>query len=225
MDGAALTRSAAREAVADVSPPRLREVLDEHLSGSSMAPGALALASLRVVAGGDPEADTARERAAGVQLIYEGLRLTRTLVADDPWAGDVQADVPADLDVVAADVLVARGFRLLARTEVADLAVETVREFGRDQTARLEGEETTARGLESSVFELAVVAGATAGGGPAAQSLRRYAVGLGRSRDPPLAGAADALPADLEEELGSLAAAPGPTSDGAPQARSANRND
>ncbi|MFC7214309.1 hypothetical protein ACFQO4_09495 [Saliphagus sp. GCM10025334] len=103
--------------------------------------------------------------AAGVQLIYEGLRLTRALAHNEPWA-ETTGDSPADLEILAADILVARGFYLLARTDAADTAVRTVRRFGRDQTARADADETDAAALdanlEQDVLELAIRTGATA---------------------------------------------------------------
>ncbi|WP_312909982.1 DUF7114 family protein [Natronosalvus caseinilyticus] len=103
--------------------------------------------------------------AAGVQLIYEGLRLTRALAHDEPWA-ETTGDSPADLEILAADILVARGFYLLARTDAADTAVRTVRRFGRNQTTRTDADETDAAALdanlEQDVLELAVRTGATA---------------------------------------------------------------
>ncbi|UTF53859.1 DUF7114 family protein [Natronosalvus rutilus] len=103
--------------------------------------------------------------AAGVQLIYEGLRLTRALAHDEPWA-ETTGDTRADLEILAADILVARGFYLLARTDAADTAVRTVRRFGRDQTTRADADETDAAALdanlEQDVLELAVRTGATA---------------------------------------------------------------
>lgn len=145
------------------------------------------------------------ERAAGVQLIYDGLRLTRDLAHTEPWsdadpddeeereseregetergdeserdgddsqpgadvgaAGGGGADTEgANVDILAADVLVARGFYLLARTDAAGTAVEVVRSFGRDQTRRRTASDAEGldRNLERDVLELAAVAGATA---------------------------------------------------------------
>lgn len=204
MDEAARARGGARDAVADIVPERLRGVIHDRLDAGSMAPGVLTILSARHV---DPRADPTEvdHRAAGVQLIYEGLRLTRALVRDDPWAAaaaDTDDTLPADVDVLAADVLVARGFRLLARTEAADDAVETVRAFGREETDRLGGRDPGDRSLEANVFELAVVAGTTVDGSRPPRSLRQYAVGLARARGaPPPAGAAETLPEDVEDVL------------------------
>ena len=178
-----------------------------------MTPGVLALLSARAL---DPNVALSgvAERAAGVQLIYEGLRLTRSLAHEEPWANhpatDLDADVTADLEILAADVLVSRGFYLLARTEAAERAVETVRSFGADQTRRQGlGEAEAARldrSLEADVFELGVVAGATAVGGDTPDSLLAYAADLAREceYDEDLPPAAVALPDTAGERIASL---------------------
>lgn len=207
MDEALQARTAARAAVDDITPDRLRAVLDDHLADASMIPGVLTILSARV-ADGSVDADAIERRAAGVQLIYEGLRLTRTLVAEEPWAGE--SDVDDDLDVLAADVLVSRGFRLLARTEAADQAVETVREFGRERTDLQEGRTTTAGSLEANVFELAAIAGSSATGSEAPLALRQYVTGLaGSIGDPPLPAAEDGLPETIEDVLARVGQATG----------------
>lgn len=200
MDEAVQARTAAREAIAGITPDRLRDVMDAHLAGASMIPGVLALLSARVV-GGDVEETAVTNRAAGVQLIYEGLRLTRTLVETEPWA-QTGGTLDDDLDILAADVLVSQGFHLLAHTEAADKAVETVREFGREQTDLRERRGSSARTLEENVFELAVIAGSTATGNEAPLPLRQYVIGLARSNgDPPLPESANGLPEKIEEVM------------------------
>jgi len=247
MEEVAAVRRAAVEAVGDVEPDRLRQRIRGRLESGSMAPGALTLLSAR--AADAPEAtvesdpdDPVAERGAGVQLIYEGLRLTRVLSQDPPWerdsedvpvpsaddasmtdGGDVTvpdgevgdpsavpvgeaggavdpgeatnaADIEADMSILVADVMVARGFYLLARTEAAGSAVETVRAFGRDQTVRrTSGDESLDRNLEVDVFELAVVAGTTAVGGRATAALREYVADLARTDGPGGAAAGDPL--------------------------------
>ncbi|WP_049922578.1 DUF7114 family protein [Halopiger djelfimassiliensis] len=224
METADNCRRAACDAVADVEPPQLHDLVETVLDGASMLPGALTIASATTAAsdatgpfeeptGDDPDRELAGvvTHAAGVQLIYEGLRLTRTLAREEPWTQEeptadadttldasINADTrhaagtettsDADLEVLAADILVARGFYLLARTEAAGTAVRTVQAFGRDQTRRheltnsdvafdedVDGEPdtTTAAGsgtdpaaidanLERDVLELAVRTGAAA---------------------------------------------------------------
>ena len=207
MDEAVQARAAAREAIEDIYPERLRGVMDTHLANASMIPGVLALLSARVV-GGDAEEPTVTRRAAGVQLIYDGLRMTRSLVETEPWVADGGTE-EADLDILAADVLVSRGFYLLAHTEAADKAVETVREFGREQTDIQERQGSSTRSLEANVFELAAIAGATATGKEAPVALRQYVVGLAQShQDPPLPSATEGLPETIEEIMTRVGTAP-----------------
>ena len=165
MEEAAAVRGAAEEAVRDVVPDGLREEMIGFLESGSTVPGTLTLVVADLFGDVDPDGiDGLSERAAGVQLIYVGLRLTRRLANEDPWGGaDGAADVPADMEILAANVLVSRGFYLLARTEAAGAAVKVVRAFGRDQTERREREDPALdRELERDVVELAVLAGATA---------------------------------------------------------------
>jgi hypothetical protein len=194
MDDAAVARRSARDALGDVEPEPLRETLDQRLATASMAPGALTLSTARAF---DEQIDATSlgELAAGVQLIYEGLSLTRQLAHDEPWADDPENDIDADLSVVAADVLVSRGFSLLARTPAAERAVETVRAFGRDQTVREGADDTAAidRNLEADVFELAVVAGVAAVDASPSEELLGFAAELARSYEGPLPAAAELL--------------------------------
>ena len=183
MEEAAAVRQAALDAVDDVEPAPLRERIETQLGGGSMAPGTLTILTVRALDTASTDGhdgtllDSVAERAAGVQLIYDGLRLTRQLADDEPWLSGRKDD--GDLAVLAADVLVARGFYLLARTEAADAAVSTVRAFGRDQTVSREtGDPDLARNLEANVLELAVVAGATMADGGASPRLREFAADM-----------------------------------------------
>lgn len=196
MEEVAAVRRAALDAVDDVAPSHLFERIEERVDDGSMAPGVLALLSARAVDEGIGREGVA-ERAAAVQLIYEGLRLTRTLAHEEPWeAGGTDAWSPssvvdstsagksalaaaADVDILVADILVARGFYLLARTEAADAAVGVVRSFGSDQTVRRETDDPSLDGnLEADILELAVVAGTTAAGGSAPIHLREFVTDL-----------------------------------------------
>ncbi|WP_262178974.1 DUF7114 family protein [Haloarcula laminariae] len=170
MEEVAAVRRAALAGVDDIEPERLHDRLAARLDDASFAPGVLTLvaeAAARDQAVDDSDAD----RAAGVQLIYEGLALTRRLAHDDPWTtGDRDA---ADLDILIADILVSRGFYLLARTGAAEAAVDVVREFGKDQTElRATGNDDLDGNLEADICELAVVAGVTAAGHEPTAALR-----------------------------------------------------
>lgn len=157
MDDSAEVRDAAREALGDIDPGRLRGRLLDRIDDAWLVPGTLTVLAARK-AGASGLSAGLRSRAVGVQLIYEGLALTRKLVHEEPWTGgDAET---ADMEVLVADVLVARGAYLLARTEAADRAVEIIRSFGRDQTGRPRGD--PGNELESEVFDLAAVAGSTA---------------------------------------------------------------
>ncbi|GAB7094148.1 hypothetical protein JCM30237_13000 [Halolamina litorea] len=194
MDDAAVARRSARDALGEIEPEPLRETLDERLATASMAPGALTLSSARAF-DGRIDVRTLGELAAGVQLIYEGLSLTRQLAHEEPWASDPDSDIEADLAVVAADVLVSRGFSLLARTRAAERAVETVRTFGRDQTARETAEDPADidRNLEADVFELATVAGVAAADETASEGLLAFVADLAHSYEGALPPATELL--------------------------------
>ncbi|TQQ83245.1 hypothetical protein EGH24_00100 [Halonotius terrestris] len=187
MDDAVRARAAARETVADIEPPALREVLFDRLEAASMAPGVLVVAS---ATGRDPSTATEPllDRSAGVQLIYEGLRLTRSLAHSEPWATVGDREIDADMDILAADVLVSRGFYLLARTEASTAAVETIRAFGRDQTDRRaaptdDDRAALDRNLEADIFALAVRAGVTAVGGEPSEALLNHVAAAAREYD------------------------------------------
>lgn len=186
MDDAVRARRAACEAVADIEPIQLREALHDRLREASMVPAVLALLCARAV-DSTVDADALATRAAGVQLIYEGLGLTRRLAHEEPWRhledGDAGADAAADLEILVADVLVSRGFYLLARTDSAAEAVDVVRSFGRDQTLRRDpGADVAAldRNLEADVFALAVSVGTTAVGDTPSGALLEYVDDLAR---------------------------------------------
>jgi hypothetical protein len=140
------------------------------------------------------------ERAAGVQLIYEGLRLTRALADEPPWERD-PPHTESNVDILAADVMVARGFSLLARTEAADKAVETVQSFGEDETDDQQGRPAPPHALEADVFELAVVAGTTAFGVGPADALLEYADELATSLDGDHPESPESVPEAVEQAM------------------------
>ncbi len=211
MDDIARARNAALEALADIEPEQLRETLDERLADAAVTPGVLSLVTARAL---DPDVhlDTVVDRAAGVQLIYEGLRLTRRLSHEEPWESTATpgADIDADMDVLAADVLVSRGFSLLSHTGAAAAAVEVVRSFGRDQTRRdrpgVDPDEAAAldRNLEVDALELAVVAGTTAVGGDPPAELLEYARELAADYDGEFPPPGRALPETTADRIADI---------------------
>lgn len=202
MDRADNCRRAARDAVSDVEPPRLYDFIEETLEEASMLPGVFTLESAREL---EPENDLEGidRHAAGVQLIYEGLRLTRTLAHEDPWAGrdaDGDSSEDADLEILAADILVARGFYLLARTDAAGKAVRTVQAFGRNETrVAADGVAEIDGSLERDVLELAALAGASAVGTTPTPALLETATELADAADPTFPPAADVFPTHNRE--------------------------
>ncbi|MFC3960282.1 DUF7114 family protein [Halovivax cerinus] len=228
MDRVARCRRVARDAVSDVSPPPLRRRLYEELDAYALTPAVLTVESALAAA---PRTDpgSVRSLAAGTQLIYVGLALTRELAREPPWSDAAvssddtstdttpaspavdragrpasEPDAEADLAIVAADVLVARGFSLLSRTDAADRAVETVQRFGRDQTAREDADDPVAvdARLEHDVLHLAVTTGAAAVSEPPTPAMVDLADTLADRTDaavPPVESwldATDAAPAD-----------------------------
>jgi hypothetical protein len=213
MEEASQVRRAAREAVRDVGPAAFGDAVEAVVDDGAMTHGVLAVLCARAV---DESVafEAVAERAAGTQLIYEGLRLTRTLADDPPWKATDAGDESANVDVLVADVLVARGFHLLARTEAAVLAVETVRNFGRDQTRRRSsGTAPIETALEADVFELAAVAGATAVGTPPSIECREFAADLARTDDRPLVPEA-VFDASVRESLRTLSGASAASGEG-----------
>ena len=212
MDTAARARAAAREVVADVEPRHLREVLYERLDEGSMAPGVLVFLSAQA---GDPtvDLDTLAERSAGVQLIYEGLRLTRSIAHAEPWTETTTDEIDADIDILAADVFVSRGFYLLARTEAAAAAVDTVQSFGHDQTVRGRPDadaQTLDRNLEADIFALAVRAGLTAVDADPSGDILSFAADIARAEGGDLSAATTVLSESTVSRLTELSGVDGP---------------
>ncbi|WP_435333934.1 DUF7114 family protein [Haloarchaeobius sp. TZWWS8] len=203
MDEAATCRDAASEALQDIYPDRLRDDLLARLEATSMAPGVLTLRCARACDDG-VDLTAVVKRAAGVQLIYDGLSLTRTLAHDEPWAA-TEDHIQPNLDSLAATVLVSRGFYLLARTDAAGKAVETVRRFGRDETTHRETGEGLPHALERDVFELAATAGVTAVGGTPTTELFAQVGALAELGAVGLPGGLDFLPPANELQIGATA--------------------
>ena len=212
MDTAARARAAAREVVADIEPRHLRDVLYERLDEGSMAPGVLVFLSAQA---GDStvDLDTLAERSAGVQLIYEGLRLTRSIAHTEPWTETTTDEIDADIDILAADVFVSRGFYLLARTEAATAAVDTVQSFGHDQTVRGRSDadsETLDRNLEADIFALAVRAGLTAVDADPSADILSFAADIARAEGEDLSAATTVLSESTVTRLTELSGVDGP---------------
>ena len=138
MEEAAAVRRAASEATADVVPEELRETIDGHVADGSLVPGVLTLLSARAVSGEDP--DDLAQQAAGVQLIYDGLRLTRRIAHSNPWRehdptvvadGDRAADLDRRLETDVLELAVTTG--VTAAGGHADDAAGLATEFTPDR--------------------------------------------------------------------------------------------
>ncbi|MFB6171114.1 MAG: hypothetical protein ABEJ23_01170 [Haloarculaceae archaeon] len=202
MEEAEAVRQAARDAVRDIEPDRLRADIVERLDATSQTPGVMTLASARAL-DGEP-ADGVLELAAGVQLVYEGLNLTEHLATDEPWTRGAVDE--GDLGIIVADVLVSRGFFLLARTEASRSAISMVQAFGRDQSYRVRGEEPDSPDfdLQIDVLKLAILTGQAAAGRPLPSDVRRFTADLVATHDgdlPPVETVASGQLADRLDAL------------------------
>lgn len=226
-----------RASIGDVTPAAFRERIDRRLQGSTMTPGQVTRLAAQIP-DRDVNAGDLDSRVVGVQLIYEGLELTRALVRVPPWADqshrddhrlrddqppvgnnhrhrdDVQPPVgndqhitEANLEILVAEVLVARGFWLLSETEATPKAVETIRAFGRDETSRRLGRADSSHPehtLEADVFELGIIAGVTATGTDPPTGTREVATKLAASLDDVLDEGNTQLSKSVVEELDEL---------------------
>lgn len=188
----------------DIEPVAFRERLHALLEDVSLTPGVLTIQTAHAL---EPSitAEAAAQRGAGVQLSYEGMRLTRSIIRDEQW------EVPGKresyyLDLLACSVLVARGFHYLADTSVADQSVEIVRRFGRNQTYEQQNEfERREDSLEVDIVKLAVNAGADMAMQTIPPSITSYGDSLAREiGTEPLPEPEEAL-TGVEERVVSLA--------------------
>lgn len=149
---------ALRRSLDDIEPSSFNEHLHEVLEDRPLTPAALTVTTGRAI---DSTADSKQlaELGIGVQLGYEGLRLTRALIDTESWLEQQQA-TDDDIDVLTAEVLVARGFNILAETGTVTQAVEIVRRFGRNRARDRRGSNPHGPTLEADIASLAVNTGA-----------------------------------------------------------------
>ena len=173
-------RDALSDALSDIEPSAFHSRCDELLAAEPLTPGVLTLRTARAL---DPSVTTEAGaiRGAGVQLSYEGLRLTRRIIRERKRDALARATNGAGsdaetyyLDLLAAEVMVSRGFYQLATTGVSDQAVEIVRRFGRNQTIEHESGIPEAPSLEVDVIKLAVNAGADLANVPLTPALTSF---------------------------------------------------
>ena len=202
------------DSLADIGPPTFRSHLEGVLEDQSLTPGVLTVKTARAL-DGSTDLEASAMRGAGVQLSYEGLRLTRAVV-DERGALDTAVEEAQEeyyLDLLAAEVLVSRGFYHLATTGVSDQAVEIVRRFGRNQTHELDGQSPTEASLEEDVIKLAVNAGADMSTTPVSSAVTSFGERLATELErEPLPDPDDAL-AGIEGRITTAATASGVEAD------------
>lgn len=144
-----------------LEPPAFHDRVVAIVGDTSLLPGALAIRTATSIdAGADIAA--AAQPAAGVQLSYEGLEMTRAILRAERWEDRAEREAYYR-DLLVAEVLVSRGLYHLAATGVASDAVEIVRKFGRTQSSSDQlGGRHAEEPLEVDILELAVAAGADA---------------------------------------------------------------
>jgi hypothetical protein len=204
MEDVQVLRNALDESLDSLEPAPFCERVTAVVGETPSTPGVLTIRTARAI---DDEADieAAATRGAGVQLCYEGLELTRSVLQNRPWE-DLEDGDGYYQDLLVAEVLVSRGFHDLSETGVVTDAVAIVQRFGRTQTdiedlGRRHGDDP----LERDVLELAVNAGAdlVMDGLPA--SVRTHGSEIARDLlDYPLPDPAGL--ADIDDRLDALAA-------------------
>ncbi len=208
MTGATVVRETLEQSLADIEPPAFQSRLRTLLTDISLTPAVLTVRTAQAL---EPSIDEEAcvLRGVGVQLTYEGLRLTRSILRDQRWDGGRESYY---LDLLAAAVLVSRGYYYLADTGVSREAVEAARRFGRYQTYAQNGDLTEGEySLERDFVTLAVNTGADLALQTVPPSVTAYGENLARDiGSEPLAGHETALDG-VEERITTLASAPDAT--------------
>lgn len=201
--------NALNQSLEDIEPVSFRERLHSVIDGVSLTPGVLTIVTARAL---EPsiEVTSSARRGAGVQLSYEGLRLTRSVLREKDWEHD--ESTPYYRDLLAASVLVSRGFYYLADTGVADQAVDIVQRFGRNRAYQQQSVDTELEdSLEIDAIKLAINAGADMAVQTIPPAVTTYADTIARELEQePLPEPDEAL-TGFEERIGTLAGTPEPT--------------
>lgn len=192
------------EMVSDIEPVSFQREIRSVLAEASLTPAVLTVVTAQSI---DPSVDVtaAARRGAAVQLSYEGLRLTRRLSREEPWA-DAGDHTDDHVDLLVSEVLVARGLYHLAPTGVAAQTVEIARRFGRNHTNEHLPDATPSEpSLEVDVINLAVGAGADLALDSTPEPLLEYADTLAHRLEndplPPHGQALSGVDADIEAAM------------------------
>lgn len=201
-----VVRETLEQSITDLDPPAFQSRLQTRLADGPLTPAVLTVRVARTL---EPSADmdACALRGAGVQLTYEGLRLTRSILQGERWDDDNANSYY--LDLLAAAVLVSRGYYYLADTGVSEEAVEAARRFGRYQTYDQNGELADGEySLEADFVALAVNTGADMALKTVPPSVTAYGESLADDiGSEPLAGPETALEG-VDERIQSLAGRP-----------------
>jgi hypothetical protein len=202
-----VVRETLAHSLADLEPPAFQSHLRTTIGDVSLTPAVLTVRTARALEPSVDE-DASALRGAGVQLTYEGLRLTRSILSDGPWSSS-EGRTNYYLDLLAAAVLVSRGYYYLADSGVSAEAVEAARRFGRYQTYDQNGDLTDGEySLERDFITLAVNAGADLALQTVPSSVTAYGENLARDiGTAPLAEPESALDG-VEERITTLASTP-----------------
>ena len=93
MDAVSRVRAASCRAVDEVEPTGLREIITGQIESDSPTFGLATIVVSEEVRHTDEESIIVDSKAAGVQLIYEGLRLTQDLVRENRWKNNCSARI------------------------------------------------------------------------------------------------------------------------------------
>lgn len=210
MTEATVVRETLEQSVADIEPSAFRQRLETILADISLTPAVLTVRTARAL---EPSADVGvcALRGAGVQLTFEGLRLTRSILRDQQWES-TSGRQSYYLDLLAAAVLVSRGYYYLADSGVTREAVEAARRFGRYQTYNQNGDLSSEEySLEGDFITLAVNTGADIALQTVPGSVTVYGENLARDiGTEPLADPETALDG-VEERITTLVSVPDAT--------------
>ena len=194
MDEAGALTDALERSLADIEPAPFHSRALGAVGERPLLPGVL---TVRVAHAVDQTVDisSAATRGAGVQLCYEGLELTRSVLRNRSWENSGEG---YQQDLLVAEVLVSRGLSLLAETGVVTDAVAIIQRFGRTQTdLESPGDRHEEDPLEIDVLELAVNAGADLAMDSLPASVRAHGGDIARELldyplpDPDVMGAVD----------------------------------
>lgn len=202
MAAAGRVQRASLQTIGNIEPAAMATELQDLVREGSMVPGVVTVLTAESI-GGEAAAEAAMDRAVGIQLSYDGLRLTRELIrGEERYRTDSAAE--GYLPLVGAEVLVSRGFSNLVHTDVAGQAIDIVQRFSRKQTLEYDAPEAAAseRTLEHDVIVLGVEAGATVVHDRVPDPIRNFGAELAESLDAePLPPAAEVTPR-IRRELG-----------------------